>query len=75
MTNPMIPKRRTYFSRLLSGVAALALMGIYFFKKDKAELPRKMLTEDGRLVEVDTRAVRKKGRKITSQEIHHWIKK
>lgn len=34
-----------------------------------------MLTEDGRLVEVDPRAFRKKGRKITTHEIHHWIKK
>jgi len=75
MGDHIVNKRRTYLTRLVSGMSGLALMGIYIFRKKKPKRSLKMLTEDGRLVEVDSRITSKKGRKISTQEIHHWIKK
>jgi hypothetical protein len=41
-------------------------------KKKKG--PAKMLTEDGRLVEVDLNFIKKTGQKISDKEIIDWIK-
>jgi len=41
-------------------------------KKDK---PVKMLTEDGRLVEVDPKYLAGNGKKVTNDEIHNWVMK
>ena len=34
----------------------------------------KMLSEDGKLVEVDIRHIKKTGNKLSEKEIHTWIK-
>lgn len=60
---------------ILAGIGAASLLGSFkllFGKKKKQSL--KMLTEDGRLVEVDPGLIKKSGKKISNDEIHHWIK-
>jgi hypothetical protein len=39
------------------------------------EKPVKMLTEDGRLVEVDPKYLAGNGKKVTNDEIHNWVMK
>ena len=35
----------------------------------------KMLTQDGRLVEIDEKLLASSGKKVTSEELQQWIKK
>ena len=51
----------------LSGSAKLLLE-----KKKRGTM--KMLTEDGRLVEVDADRAKKTGKKVSNKDIHSWIK-
>ncbi len=50
-----------------------------FTKKKKNEINAqdtvKLLTEDGRLVEVDKKYITKTGIKINTDDIHDWVKK
>jgi hypothetical protein len=32
-----------------------------------------MLSQDGQLVEVDPELIKKLGKKVSNEEIHHWI--
>ena len=59
------------------GAGLLAsLSALRFFKaKDKKPTTTKMLTQDGKLVEIDTRMLKKSDRKITNLELQQWIKK
>ena len=59
------------------GVASAALFAAVKFMlpgKPKKETV-KMLTEEGKLVEVDIAALPSKKKKITNQELQNWIKK
>lgn len=40
-----------------------------------AEPTVKMLTEDGRLVEIDLKLLASAGKKVTNEELQKWIKK
>ncbi len=45
-------------------------------KKDRSELKTvKMLTQDGRLVEIDKNRLTSSGKKITDEELQRWINK
>jgi len=60
--------------------AVAATTGLPFFTKRSAKTgskPKtvKMLTEDGRLVEVNQSLLMAKGKKVTNAELQHWIKK
>lgn len=44
-------------------------------KTDKKKATVKMLTEDGRLVEVDQSLLTASRKKATNAELQHWIKK
>ena len=63
---------------LLWGAAALSSVSVLRFfkapKKKKAETV-KMLTQDGKLVEVTISAIPSKQKKITNKELQNWIKK
>jgi protein-disulfide isomerase len=63
---------------LLWGAAALSSVSVLKFfkapKKNKTETV-KMLTQDGKLVEVTISAIPSKQRKITNKELQNWIKK
>jgi ABC-type metal ion transport system substrate-binding protein len=61
---------------VLWGTAALASMSVlkYFTnRKNKQPEKIKMLTQDGKLVEVDASLIKKTGNKITNTTIHDWI--
>ena len=55
---------------LISSVTALKIFGA----KKKPATTVRMLTEDGKLVEVDTSQITK-GRKISNKELQDWVKK
>jgi len=58
--------------------AAALLTAFRFFmpgKKTKKSSTVKMLTQDGKLVEVDISALPSKKKKITNKEMQTWIKK
>ena len=54
-------------------VGSITAFKIFGTNKNKPTTVR-MLTEDGRLVEVDTSQVTK-GRKISNKELQDWVKK
>jgi hypothetical protein len=56
---------------LLSSITLLKFIPGHKTKKSKTV---KMLTEDGRLVEIDVERIKKNGTKISHDEIHDWIK-
>lgn len=60
------------------GVAAAAVVSAAKFilpsKKEKKQTV-KMLTQDGKLVEVDIAALPPQKKKITNLELQHWIEK
>lgn len=60
--------------------AVAATTGLPFFTKRSAKTGSKknivrMLTEDGRLVEIDASLINAKKKKVTNAELQHWIKK
>ncbi|MGZ3776179.1 MAG: hypothetical protein ACXVI9_00885 [Mucilaginibacter sp.] len=60
--------------------AVAATSGLPFFTKRSAKTASKknivkMLTEDGRLVEIDASLISSKKKKASNAELQHWIKK
>ena len=63
---------------LLWGAAALSSVSVLrIFKAPKKKKPEtvKMLTQDGKLVEVTVSAIPAKKKKISNKELQNWIKK
>ena len=58
----------------MTGVGTLAFFGSLklLFGKKKTK-PVKMLSQDGKLVEVDPALIKKIGKKVSNEEIHYWI--
>jgi hypothetical protein len=76
------PSRRKFVwgMGILSAFAAIgSITGISLWRKKKPSENKKqtvkMLTQDGRLVEVDVSKISGKMKKITNTEMQHWIKK
>ena len=65
--------------KFLGWVGVLSLAGVaggnLFFKKPQAAKTVKMLTQDGKLVEVDASALSGKRKKISDNELKSWVKK
>lgn len=60
------------------GISAAALLTSFkFWNSKKRDKPAtvKMLTQDGKLVEVNIAALSSKKKKITNKELEGWIKK
>lgn len=59
------------------GVASAALFSAikFMLPSPKKNETVKMLTQDGKLVEVDMAALTAKKKKITDKELQNWIKK
>lgn len=58
------------------GVASAAVTSaIKFLNPGQKKETVKMLTQDGKLVEVDIAAIPKKKKKITDKELQNWIRK
>lgn len=58
----------------LAILSFLAVLGMRFFPKKKNKMVR-MLTEDGRLVEVDEAVLSSHRKKISNAELQTWVKK
>jgi hypothetical protein len=57
------------------GIASASIFSaVKFLLPNKKKETIKMLTEDGKLVEVDIAVLPKKKRKISIQELQNWIK-
>jgi len=76
------PSRRKFVwsMGILSAFAAAgSFTGISFWRKRKPPGNKnqtvKMLTQDGRLVEVEVSKISGKMKKITNTEMQHWVKK
>ncbi len=75
------PERRKFVWNMgiLSAFAAVgSITGLSFWRKKKATSKKqtvKMLTQDGRLVEVDIARLNSSKKKVTNTELQHWIKK
>ncbi|HTI59101.1 hypothetical protein [Mucilaginibacter sp.] len=75
------PSRRKFVwgVGIVSAFAAIsAAVNLPFFRKQKLASKNKtikMLTEDGRLVEIDQSLVSASKKKVTNTELQHWIKK
>ena len=85
MTPKNSPSRRKFVLRvgILSVFAAIATAtGLPFFSKKKVTPDKgskkktvKMLTQDGRLVEIDESLMTVSKKKVTNTELQQWIKK
>jgi hypothetical protein len=68
-------KKNTRRQLLFMGISAAAFFSVFGFLKWKQKKKTvKMLTEDGRLVEVDADILPKQRERITHDEIHSWVK-
>jgi hypothetical protein len=68
------PSRKNF---LLLGMAAFcAATTLRFFTRGKKKTPEtvKMLTQDGRLVEIDKTMLALRSKKITNEELKQWVK-
>ena len=77
--NPPSRRKFVWGVGILSAFAAIAAAtGLPFFKKQAPANKRqtvKMLTEDGRLVEIDQAMITTGKRMVTNTELQQWIKK
>jgi hypothetical protein len=63
---------------LFQSAAALSFLGVLKFfsgNKKKKNKTAKLLTQDGKLVEVDISVLSSQKKKITNTELQNWIKK
>jgi hypothetical protein len=66
-------KSRRRFVVISAGIAVVAtLAGWLGFRARKKETV-KLLTRDGRLVEIDKSMLRSTGKKIKEEELHTWV--
>ncbi|MDB5031630.1 hypothetical protein [Mucilaginibacter sp.] len=79
ITQTNSPTRRKFVWGIgtLSAFAAItAAFKLPFFSKKKAKNKTvKMLTEDGRLVEINASLITTGKKKVTNRELQNWIKK
>jgi hypothetical protein len=67
--------RKNFLSWGVAITSILALPSIFGGKKKKEPKKVKMLTQDGRLVEIDMENIPAKKQKIKSADIHTWVNK
>ena len=67
--NGNLPRRK--FLPLFGIFTAISVSGFSFFAKRKPKMV-KMLTQDGKLVEVDESMIQKK-RRVSDKELANWI--
>jgi hypothetical protein len=71
--NKQNSSRRTFIEWGAGALAAFSALGLFFSKKKEKKIT-KMLTEDGRLVEVDEAFIKSTGKKVDDREIHTWVR-
>jgi hypothetical protein len=73
-SSPLPPSRKKF---LLLGFAAFcSATALRIFTKGRKKTPEtvKMLTQDGRLVEIDKTMLALRSKKITNEELKQWVK-
>ncbi len=80
ITQPHSPTRRKFVWGVGALSAITAVFGLPFFikkgvKPGNVKTMVKMLTEDGRLVEIDQSLITASKKKVTNRELQNWIKK
>lgn len=65
--------RRKFIEWGIGALATVSAVGLFFSQKKKRKTV-KMLTQDGRLVEVDEAVIKSTGKKVDNKEIHVWVK-
>ncbi len=76
MENPQKTSTRKKF--LIWGAAVLSsvtFMKIFVDKQEEKNETIKMLTQDGKLVEIDKKLLTSSARKISDEELKKWVKK
>jgi len=80
-TNQKDNSRRNFLWGGLGVLSALSALKFIIPKKQKIVIPcapiattTKMLTEDGRLVEVDISKIKKTGVKVSDKDVITWVK-
>ena len=70
-------KNQTRRKFITWGVISATAMAAFKFIKPSGNKPQtiKMLTEDGKLVEIDIASLPPQKKKITNKELQNWIKK
>jgi hypothetical protein len=78
-TNTKTPSRKKF---LLWGAAVISSLTVFKFisgikkkKNDGAGKTVTMLTQNGKLVEVDKKLLASSGKKISDEELQKWVKK
>ena len=69
-----LQSRKKFIGLGISAAALFAAFRSFIPKKKKTPGTVKMLTQDGKLVEVDIAALPSKKKKITNKEMQNWIK-
>ena len=67
--------RRSFFLKSAGLAAAAAITGWFGFSQKKKNETVKMLTQDGRLVEIDKKLLVSSGKKISDKELQTWVNK
>lgn len=67
--------RKTFISVGISVAAILSGLRFFILKKEKKANTVKMLTQDGKLVEIDVEKLSGKRKKISNDELKNWLNK
>ena len=67
--------RKKFIGLSISAAALITTFKFFTFKKKNKISTVKMLTRDGKLVEVNIAAIPSKKKKITNKELQSWITK
>jgi hypothetical protein len=77
--NQQVPSRKKFLQWGAALISSLTVLKFISGNKNKTDEPVnetvKMLTQDGRLVEVDKKLLAASGKKITDKELQKWVKK
>ena len=69
-----LQSRKKFIGLSISGAALFTAFRFFIPGKKKKPGTVKMLTQDGKLVEVDIAALSSKKKKITNKEMQTWVK-
>ncbi len=69
-----IPSRKKFLWWSATALASLTVFRFFGGQKKKKTDTVKMLTQDGRLVEIDRNMLASGGKKITDKKLQQWVK-
>lgn len=75
--NNEIAKTSSRKKFLFFGLSAVTLFSVFKFSipKNKKKNTTKMLTQDGKLVEIDQDLIKRSKKKISDAELRSWVRK